>query len=90
MITPETHLKSYINPETNELQLYRYIIQDKYTQQVLFDEHDKEILKFYSKSDAYQYIYEQAYIKSDLKVRKVGANTIADLTTTEQIRRGLL
>ena len=90
MVKVELQLSKYINPETNEIQLFRYILQDKYTNQVMFDEQAKEILKFYSLSDAYQYIYEQSYIKSDYKVRKVGANTIADLTTTELIRRGLL
>ena len=83
----ELKIKPYINPETNELQLYRYILQDKHTNQVLFNETEQEILKFYTKSDAKQYIYEQSYIPSDFKIRKVGANTIADLTMQEIWRR---
>lgn len=83
----ELKLKPYINPETNELQLHRYIIQDKHTKQVLFDEIEQEILKFYTKQEAKQYIYEQAYILSDFTIKKVGANTIADLTMAEIWRR---
>ena len=77
----------YINPETNEIQPYRFVIQDKHTGQTLFDEDEQELLKFYSKEDAQQYIYEQSYIKSDFKILKVGSNKSADLKTIERIRR---
>ena len=87
MITPELQLRAYINPNTNEIQLYRYVIQDKLTNRTLYDETEGEILKFYSKEQADQFIAEQAYVKSDLKILKVGANTIADLTVIEQLRR---
>ena len=83
----ELKLSPYINPETNDLQLYRYVIQDKFTNQTLYDENAQEILKFYTKDEAKQYLSEQAYILSDFKIRKVGANTIADLTLDEQYRR---
>lgn len=83
----ELYLKPYTNPETGELQLYRYVIQDKHTNQTLYDETSQEILKFYTKQQAQQYIAEQAYVESDLKIRKVGANTIADLTMAERFRR---
>lgn len=82
----ELHLRAYTNPKTNELQLYRFIIQDKYTGHTLYDTKEEEILKFYSKEDAQQFIYEQAFVASDFKIRKVGANTIADLTSIERTR----
>ena len=87
MVNVELHLKAYLNPKTNELQLYRYIIQDKSSGHVLYDEKEEELLKFYSKEDAMQYIYEQSCSPSDFKIRKVGANTIADLTLQEKWRR---
>ena len=87
MTTPELKLKVYTNPKTNKVQPYRFVIQDKYTQQILFDEDSQEVLKFYSKEQAEQFIHEQAYVKSDLEILKVGANAIADLTITERLRR---
>ena len=79
--------KPYINPETGELQPYRFVIQCKHTGQTLYDEIADELLKFYTKKDAEQFIYKQAYVKSDFKILKVGANKSADLKTIERIRR---
>ena len=71
-----------------EVQTYRYVLQDRETGRILYNEEKDDIYKFMTISEANDFLVRSSLHVMDYELKRInGADRLADLCVTERISR---